>query len=406
MGRVTFYLDLIRIMAISDMDAGQDEQRAFDLYLAGEFALAQSSFMKLAQATSSKALKDFYQFNVASCLAAQDNHNEALKNFVEVECSGDDLLGLYNMALCLCELGQYDLALVVVDRLLDQFTSSKSAPDLAGRDLLVQGDLDLERIIRLLMRCMEGLSQHNLSHGQCQMLESILNEHKSKIIELSDELQWTKNMAHVLFLMDTRFADCLKLYESILIDGEQEGLLLKNEPQLLSNLCVSYILTGRNRDAEELIKDVERAAEVSSGGLSQQPLYEDRDQDSSQQITCDHLTHLNMAIGTLYCVKNNYDFGLTRLLKSLEPVDKKLTSESWAQAKRCILSALDRHCKQLIHLRDELLEEMVTFLMKCEAIGIHITTSNPKEKVTEVGKNSVTCEARHLRALLLAIIHD
>ncbi len=37
-----------------------------------------------------------------------------------------------------------------------------------------------------------------------------------------------------------------------------------------------------------------------------------------------HLCIVNLVIGTLYCSKANYDFGVGRIIKSLEPIQKKV----------------------------------------------------------------------------------
>ena len=37
-----------------------------------------------------------------------------------------------------------------------------------------------------------------------------------------------------------------------------------------------------------------------------------------------HLCIVNLVIGTLYCAKNNYEFGISRIIKSLEPYEKKI----------------------------------------------------------------------------------
>lgn len=34
-------------------------------------------------------------------------------------------------------------------------------------------------------------------------------------------------------------------------------------------------------------------------------------------------------IGTLYCAKGNFEFGISRIIKSLEPYDKKLGTDTW-----------------------------------------------------------------------------
>ena len=44
---------------------------------------------------------------------------------------------------------------------------------------------------------------------------------------------------------------------------------------------------------------------------------------------CLHLCIINLVIGTLYCSKGNYEFGISRIIKSLEPYDKKLEADTW-----------------------------------------------------------------------------
>ena len=40
-----------------------------------------------------------------------------------------------------------------------------------------------------------------------------------------------------------------------------------------------------------------------------------------------HLCIVNLVIGTLYCAKGNYKFGISRVIKSLEPYNKKVRVE-------------------------------------------------------------------------------
>lgn len=39
---------------------------------------------------------------------------------------------------------------------------------------------------------------------------------------------------------------------------------------------------------------------------------------------CFHLCIVNLVIGTLYCAKGNFEFGISRIMKSLEPYQKKV----------------------------------------------------------------------------------
>lgn len=74
---------------------------------------------------------------------------------------------------------------------------------------------------------------------------------------------------------------------------------------VLANLCVSYIMNSQNADAEELMKCVEKE--------------EDRVALEDPEKPCFHLCIVNLVIGTLYCTKGNYTFGISRIVKSLEP---------------------------------------------------------------------------------------
>ncbi len=79
---------------------------------------------------------------------------------------------------------------------------------------------------------------------------------------------------------------------------------------LLANLCVSYIMTSQNEEAEELMRHIEKEEERVM-------------MDDSNKRTF-HLCIVNLVIGTLYCAKGNYEFGIMRIMKSLEPFNKKV----------------------------------------------------------------------------------
>ena len=70
---------------------------------------------------------------------------------------------------------------------------------------------------------------------------------------------------------------------------------------------------------------------------------------------------------TLYCAKGNYEFGISRVIKSLEPYQKKLGTDTWFYAKRCFLSLIENMSKHMIMLRDATLQESVQFLEHCES---------------------------------------
>lgn len=114
-------------------------------------------------------------------------------------------------------------------------------------------------------------------------------------------------------------------------------------------------MTSQNADAEELMKKIEKEEEAVS--------FEDQDKKLF------HLCIVNLVIGTLYCSKGNYEFGISRVMKSLEPYNKKLGTDTWFYAKRCFLSLLEQLAKQLVVLKDSTLQECIQFLEHCEGLS-------------------------------------
>lgn len=82
---------------------------------------------------------------------------------------------------------------------------------------------------------------------------------------------------------------------------------------VLANLCVSYIMTSQNEEAEDLMRRIEKEEERIAF------------EDPAKRTY--HLCIVNLVIGTLYCSKGNYEFGISRIMKSLEPFNKKVSKE-------------------------------------------------------------------------------
>lgn len=70
---------------------------------------------------------------------------------------------------------------------------------------------------------------------------------------------------------------------------------------VLANLCVSYIMTSQNEEAEELMRKIEKE--------------EERQNFTDPDKQCFHLCIVNLVIGTLYCAKGNFEFGISRIIK-------------------------------------------------------------------------------------------
>jgi len=199
----------------------------------------------------------------------------------------------------------------------------------------------------------------------------------------------------VFFMQETKFADAIGYYDPI-VKRLQDGLV-DVTAIVLANLCVSYIMTSQNEEAEDLMRRIEKE--------------EDRLSSSDPDRQCFHLCIVNLVIGTLYCAKGNFEFGISRIVKSLEPYDKKLHTDTWYYAKRCFLALAEGMAKHTLILRDSSLEEVLEFLDRAEehgkdvpsVIGSQTQNNNGEGDENGEGVASVTYEARQLKNLFLKL---
>ncbi|XP_045571861.1 LOW QUALITY PROTEIN: tetratricopeptide repeat protein 30A [Salmo salar] len=221
-----------------------------------------------------------------------------------------------------------------------------------------------------------------------QMVEKIFR----KSVEFCNEHDtWKLNVAHVLFMQENKYKEAIGFYEPIV--KKHYDNILNVSAVVLANLCVSYIMTSQNEEAEELMRKIEKEEEQIS--------YDDPDKKVF------HLCIVNLVIGTLYCAKGNYDFGITRVIKSLEPYNKKLGTDTWFYAKRCFLSLLENTAKHMIMIRDSVVQECIQFLEHCEVYGKTepaMLEQPLEEDRMHIGKNTVTYESRLLKALFYEVI--
>ncbi|XP_067271072.1 intraflagellar transport protein 70A isoform X3 [Pseudorasbora parva] len=241
----------------------------------------------------------------------------------------------------------------------------------------------LERYIPVLM----AQAKIYWNRENYSMVEKIF--HKS--LEFCNEHDtWKLNVAHVLFMQDNKYKEAIGFYEPI-VKKHYENIL-NVSAIVLANLCVSYIMTSQNEEAEELMRKIEKEEEQIS--------YEEPDKKVF------HLCIVNLVIGTLYCAKGNYDFGISRVIKSLEPYNKKLGTDTWFYAKRCFLSLLENMAKHMIMLRDSVVQECIQFLEHCELYGKDVPAiiEQPlEEDRIHIGKNTVTYESRLIKALFYEV---
>jgi tetratricopeptide repeat protein 30 len=115
-----------------------------------------------------------------------------------------------------------------------------------------------------------------------------------------------------------------------------------------------------------------------------------------------HLCIVNLVIGTLYCAKGNYNFGVSRIVKSLEPFSKKLGTDTWFYAKRCILSLLETLSKHMLVLPDSSYNEILNFLDAVEINGKNVkTVIDPLEETNE--KKTASYEAKLIKRIVLKL---
>ena len=198
------------------------------------------------------------------------------------------------------------------------------------------------------------------------------------------------NVAHTYFMQslrsDDKYGEAVEYYEPIVMAKVESGECLSVTAIVLANLCVAYIMTSRNEDAESLMRRVEREESALARRDPERPRF--------------HLTIINLVIGTLYCAKGNYEFGISRVIKSLEPHEEKLEADTWFYAKRCFLSLLEGMAKRLVAAKDETVRESFAFLAAAERRGRAIVAT---EETEDERARTVASEARALRRMLLKL---
>ncbi|KAM4598341.1 intraflagellar transport protein 70A [Polymixia lowei] len=255
-------------------------------------------------------------------------------------------------------------------------------------DGLKKGLQDYDQMLEKYIPVLMAQAKIYWNRENYDMVEKIFR----KSVEICNEHDtWKLNVAHVLFMQENKYKEAIGFYEPIV--KKHYDNILNVSAVVLANLCVSYIMTSQNEEAEELMRKIEKEEEQIS--------YDDPDKKVF------HLCIVNLVIGTLYCAKGNYDFGISRVIKSLEPYNKKLGTDTWFYAKRCFLSLLENMAKHMILLRDSVVQECIQFLEHCEMYGKEesaIIEQPLEEERIHIGKNTVTYEARLLKALFYEVI--
>jgi len=256
-------------------------------------------------------------------------------------------------------------------------------------------DRDNERIKEALREYDEALERYiPVLMAQAKIYWDIENYSMvEKIFKQSAEFcsehdVWKLNVAHVFFMQETKFKDAIRYYEPII--KKQYDNILDITAIVLANLCVSYIMTSQNEEAEELMRQIEKEEERCA--------YEEPNKQSY------HLCIVNLVIGTLYCAKNNYEFGISRIIKSLEPYEKKIGPDTWYYAKRCFLALAEVLAKHMMVFKDEFYHEIMGFLSAAEEHGKSISTIISQQGETVDPKvHNVAYEAKIFKQMFLKL---
>jgi tetratricopeptide repeat protein 30 len=205
----------------------------------------------------------------------------------------------------------------------------------------------------------------------------------------SEHETWKLNVAHVFFMQETKFREAIRYYEPV-VDANSENIL-NCSAIVLANLCVAYIMTSLNDKAEEVMRKIEKEEEkLTFADPEKQPL---------------HLCIVNLVIGTLYCAKGNFEFGISRIIKSLEPYHRKIMTDTWYYAKRCFLALAMSLAKHMVVLKDGTFGEIMAFFDQADAHGAKIPAlihPDPSKQDTSM-RNTVRYEARQLKNLYLKL---
>uniref|UniRef100_A0A7N6AB73 Tetratricopeptide repeat protein 30 n=1 Tax=Anabas testudineus TaxID=64144 RepID=A0A7N6AB73_ANATE len=241
-------------------------------------------------------------------------HNQALVNMDTKPSEGFEKLAFLlqqpsfppvtfgNLLLLYCKHEYFDLAADVLAEnahltykflspymyeFLDALLTCQTAPeevqearlardDEAQKKALQDYDLMQEKYIVVLM----AQAKIYWNRENFQMVEKIFR----KSVEFCNEDDtWKLNVAHVLF-MQNKYKEAIGFYEPIV--KKHYDNILNVSAVVLANLCVSYIMTSQNEEAEELMRKIEKEEEQIS--------YDDPDKKVF------HLCIVNLVIGYIH----------------------------------------------------------------------------------------------------------
>lgn len=220
---------------------------------------------------------------------------------------------------------------------------------------------------------------------------------------LGDSRDYILNKAHIFFASEN-YEDATEGYD-ILVQGVAPQNILEIPAVALANLCVGLILLGRNKDAETLMHMVDQAEAAAWSDDAAGPADGPGGLPEGRAPPL-HLCVINLVIGTLYCVKGNTTFGVTRVLKALEPIQQRLSPDTWLYCKRPLL-ALAEYCAMSLGgpVDESIIDSVIVFLDDVIRYGKDMSVMAAQVHFeVKVRPTSIAEEARELKALFLGFM--
>lgn len=157
-----------------------------------------------------------------------------------------------------------------------------------------------------------------------------------------DSPEWIINTGNVLFVQG-KFAEAAVTYKRLIdmvLDADKR--LIDLPAAVLASYCVALILTDAIAQAEDILTLVHHEEESSDA--------------------CTHSTVINIVIGHLYCGRENFEFGLDRVMEALGDMSR-INAETWLYAKKAFMALFAATVSgQYPILPDKSVTKLVAFL--------------------------------------------
>ncbi|KAH7820887.1 putative flagellar associated protein [Monocercomonoides exilis] len=189
-----------------------------------------------------------------------------------------------------------------------------------------------------------------------------------------DEMAFQLNLAHTLFVQE-QYKVALTMYDKI-VERQQETSILDVTPIVLANLCVCYVMGEQNGEGEEIIMRVDKEEENALIRDPEKPVL--------------HQCIIDLVIGTLYCSRRTFEFGIARTIKSFHPVEKKLNPGTWFYAKRNFAYMCECFAKHQIALKEETQQQIIRFLDQVDRHGREMFAENGDVAAAEIYEGEYT----------------